>query len=170
MARTIGDPDWRVAASGSWNYTDGVPVGVGVRLPRTPAVLERKLKWRSLDDTEFMGEAANYSSAAEVADELHAMPVEESALGMCEEVEQGAAERRPPQPGGEGPKHVRLCQKKDNHPGDPAPTRPVGPSLPSGEGGNCTRRVMATTRRRTHFNTTVLPRAPHADVSSNATM
>ena len=69
---------------------------VGVRLPRTPAVFERKLKWRSLDDTEFMGEAANYRSAAEVVDELHAMLVEESALGMCEEVEQSTAEERYP--------------------------------------------------------------------------
>ena len=45
----------------------GVPLGVGVRLPRTPATFERKTSWklrlRLLEDAARV--AANYSSAAE---------------------------------------------------------------------------------------------------------
>ena len=43
MARVLGDPDWRMLVDGKVNYKDGVPVGFRERLPRTPAVYERKV-------------------------------------------------------------------------------------------------------------------------------
>ena len=68
----LGDPDWRVFGS---IFAKGVPVGVGKRLPRTPAVYERKRRWslperatvgsetsESLDDGEG-GWCQNYTSA-----------------------------------------------------------------------------------------------------------
>eukprot|EP00971_Amphidinium_carterae_P319663 6353207-Amphidinium_carterae.1 len=56
--KRIGDPDWKIyGRDAKINYQDGVPVGDdGTVLPRTPAVFERKRKWRSLDEGEFMPE------------------------------------------------------------------------------------------------------------------
>ena len=50
VLKEAGDPDWRGM---SW-FARGIRVGVGVRMPRTPAVFARKRKWRLLEqaDTE----------------------------------------------------------------------------------------------------------------------
>ena len=66
----IGDPDWRQAAAASWSFARGVPVGVGMKMQRTPAVFERKVTWRSLDDSEFDLDRGNYKSADQVIAEL----------------------------------------------------------------------------------------------------
>jgi hypothetical protein len=47
----VGDPDWKQLTKGKWSFDKGVPIGVGIRMPRTPAVYERKTSWRALDDT-----------------------------------------------------------------------------------------------------------------------
>ena len=73
--RAAGDPDWR----GLDHFARGVRIGVGVRLPRTPAVFKRKRRWR----LEGQGDAlvwkspsvetvwlSNYKSARDQADEL----------------------------------------------------------------------------------------------------
>ena len=67
---TIGDPDWRQAVESSWSFERGVPIGVGIKMPRVPAVYERKLTWRSLDDTAFEPDRDNYKSAQAVIDTL----------------------------------------------------------------------------------------------------
>ena len=59
LAEAAGGPDWRTLTTSTWSYLKGVPVGVGVRLPRTPAVFERKCKWRTLDDTPFETDGTN---------------------------------------------------------------------------------------------------------------
>ena len=46
---SIGDPDWRCLEQGSWSFAKGRPVGICIRMPRTPAVYERKVKWRKYD-------------------------------------------------------------------------------------------------------------------------
>lgn len=60
MLEAVGDPDWRQAATSPQSFKTGIPAGVGLRLPRTPAVYERKRKWRSLDETNFQRDTENY--------------------------------------------------------------------------------------------------------------
>ena len=86
LAKAIGDPDDKILSRGRWNFAHGVPVGVGVRLPRTPAVYERKVKWRTLDETEFTANSENYKSAKLVQSELLKQLREEEQLQMCLEV------------------------------------------------------------------------------------
>ena len=49
-------------------------------------MFERKLKWRSLDDTPFDPQRENYASAVGAAKQLQAQFEEERALGMCFDV------------------------------------------------------------------------------------
>ena len=37
-------PDWRIFHESSGSFSKGSVIGVGVRMPRTPAVFERKVK------------------------------------------------------------------------------------------------------------------------------
>ena len=46
VARILGDPDWRVLRRSPNNFSDGVSVGFDDKLPRTPAVYEKKVRWR----------------------------------------------------------------------------------------------------------------------------
>ena len=83
--RLMGDPDWRVYfKSNRENFWDGVSVGPGTKMPRTPAVFERKVKFRSYDETEFSADVANYKSAAgpAMAAILEGQFQEEAELGM----------------------------------------------------------------------------------------
>jgi hypothetical protein len=50
LLRQVGDPDWRILADAENSFLTGVPLGVKERLPRTPAVFERKVKHRKYDD------------------------------------------------------------------------------------------------------------------------
>ncbi len=58
ILRAGGDPDW----GGMAQYAAGVRLGIGERLPRTPAVFARKVKWRL--------------KGQELADELEGHPVQ----------------------------------------------------------------------------------------------
>jgi hypothetical protein len=83
--RLMGDPDWRIYFESSReNFWDGVSVGPGTKMPRTPAVFERKTKFRSYDESEFSADVANYKSAAgpAMAAVLEKQFLEESELGM----------------------------------------------------------------------------------------
>ena len=63
VARVLGDPDWRILACGPRCYEKGVPVGFRTRLPRTPAVYERKRRWRRYDPADSILELkSNYKS------------------------------------------------------------------------------------------------------------
>jgi hypothetical protein len=66
LARHLGDPDWSVLRV----YRRGVRLGWHHRLPRTPAVCVRKVRWAShVGDTQGSVEfSANYRSAEEIDD------------------------------------------------------------------------------------------------------
>ena len=83
--RLMEDPDWRVYfKSGREHFWDGVSVGPGAKMPRTPAVFERKVKYRKYDESEFSSDMQNYKSAAgpEMAKVLEEQFAEEEKLGM----------------------------------------------------------------------------------------
>ena len=95
--RICGDPDWRVLVSGSVNYSEGVPIGRNAKMPRTPAVYRRKIRWRSYVDELADGRGPesreNYRSIQGHEDELEAQFKEEEALGMMQLVSEEAAKR-----------------------------------------------------------------------------
>ena len=63
VARVLGDPDWRILVRAKESFASGVRVGYKTRLPRTPAVFERKKRWRKYDPEDFALEIkANYQS------------------------------------------------------------------------------------------------------------
>ena len=83
VARVLGDPDWRVLAHSSESYAKGVPVGFKKRLPRTPAVYDRKRRWRKYDAQDFVLELKhNYKSTAGREKTIEQQYQEEAALGM----------------------------------------------------------------------------------------
>jgi len=95
LLRNIGDPDAEVMSE----YMRGVRIGVGVKLPRTPAVYEERTRWR-LPEQERLDEAgleedfpgawrANYTSAQllhhEVVRELEELDRRGLTLKLTEE-------------------------------------------------------------------------------------
>ena len=97
--RLLQDPDWRVLYSSTREcFAKGVSVGVGVRMPRTPAVYERKSKWRKLDETAFLADTTNYLSATlpGMEDVLQRQFEEESKLGMMYETSLSEAQAQFP--------------------------------------------------------------------------
>ena len=81
--RECGDPDSRVFDCAAQNYTRGAPVGgADSRLPRTPAVFPRKVRWRHYHDGELIPEMLNYATAVETGDFLEREFQAESDLGM----------------------------------------------------------------------------------------
>ena len=78
-----GDPDHRIFWKSRDSFCTGVPVGVGPKaMPRTPALYERKTKWRKYDETEFSWKVDNYSSARSLGPVLEAQFQEEALEGM----------------------------------------------------------------------------------------
>ncbi len=84
-----GDPD----VPGMDHFGRGVRVGVGVRLPRTPAVYARKRRWRlkqdevgQIDDGELAGVDSwrlNYRTAIIHKEEVHRQLMDHHARGMA---------------------------------------------------------------------------------------
>ena len=96
--RHCDDPDWRVLVVGKWNYSDGVCVGAGEKLPRTPAVFPRKTHWRKYspeDHVEWV-RADNYKSAQGLEHVLQRTFEEEAALNMMVEVPEKQAQEEYP--------------------------------------------------------------------------
>ena len=59
LLKQFGDPDWELPES----MAEGVPLGVGVELPRTPAVYEEQVKWSLEEDYDgAIHEVSNYES------------------------------------------------------------------------------------------------------------
>ena len=79
--RKMDDPDHRVIDLAKHSYATGVPVGMGEKMPRTPSVFERKVKWRKYDETEPCFEAQNYASAVEAGEMLEQQFKEEENWG-----------------------------------------------------------------------------------------
>jgi hypothetical protein len=80
LARKCQDPD----AEGMVDYRAGIRLGHLRRMPRTPAVCERKARWSKHvgNDTEHGGWSHNYNSAAAITDKVEATFEEQEACGM----------------------------------------------------------------------------------------
>ena len=85
--RLCGDPDHRIFSRSTaryGNFTTGVAVGLGVRLPRTPALYEPKTSHRQYDESDLVLDMRNYVSAAgpQMSAVLEAQFQEEKQLGF----------------------------------------------------------------------------------------
>ena len=101
MAKLLGDPDWAICAEMAY----GVPVGVGVDLPRTPEVFPPKTAW-SLPEQESWGgdsekaqdfrgiERSNYPSAREFKADLRAALDEQVEKGFMLKMSRAEAKER----------------------------------------------------------------------------
>ena len=97
LLRFAGDPDWRRYTKASWSFSAGVPLGVDVRLPRTPALFFRKTKHR-----KFAGAAEqlsdeprlNYPSAREHELKIEEQFAKEISLGAMIEMPLAEAQRQ----------------------------------------------------------------------------
>ena len=98
-----GDPDHRILTKGTHNFAEGVQLGDTVRMPRTPAVFERKVKWRSYEE-EMDGREPesreNYRSTVGHLEELEGQFQSEGETGNDE----GNHRSR-----GQGPFMVMIC-------------------------------------------------------------
>ena len=81
--KELGDPDWKIFEKDPKGFSEGVPVGFREKLPRTPAVFERKTRWRAYDEVAEVSLCMdNYRSTAGLEAVLEAQFQEESLLGM----------------------------------------------------------------------------------------
>ena len=86
MARQAGDPDWRVLTTGQSCALKGFPVGAGEKLDRVPAVYDRKVRWRKLDESARDFNRESYPSTALAVEALERQFLEEQKMGMMIEV------------------------------------------------------------------------------------
>ena len=95
IARVLGDPDWRALCHGPENYTEGVSVGYMTKLPRTPAVYERKLRWRKYEPEDMIiEERANYSSVRVAIPVIRQQFDQEVQEGMMIKMDRAAAKTK----------------------------------------------------------------------------
>ncbi|CAE8658280.1 unnamed protein product, partial [Polarella glacialis] len=82
-----GDPDFRVFHSSSRSFSKGVTLGILGKLPRVPAVFDKKERWRTYPEEEGEpGDGDNYVSARDNLDSIKKQFEEERALGAMREV------------------------------------------------------------------------------------
>ena len=81
--RLSGDPDFRVFYSSSCSFAKGVSLGVNEKLPRAPAVFERKRKWRDYSGEQEPSESVrcNYPTAEANAGAIERQFLAEEKLG-----------------------------------------------------------------------------------------
>jgi len=84
--RLMQDPDFRIYSRSSHSFRTGVPVGYNIRMPRTPAVFERKVHWRKYEEMSFNPLNTNYKSVAGHEEALREQFIEEAKLGMMVEM------------------------------------------------------------------------------------
>ena len=95
LLRLAGDPDWRRYTEATWSFAAGVPLGVGVRLPRTPALFERKHKHRAfpgVDEPLPDLPRENYPSAQEHAERVDFQFQKEISCGAMVEMDLAEAQ------------------------------------------------------------------------------
>ena len=101
LLREAGDPDWKGM---DW-FAKGIRIGVGVRLPRTPAVFSRKQKWRLPDqsDPEMWKKPStdsvwrdNYKSAKGEEKEIERQLSDMTDRDLCLKLEPGLAAKQFP--------------------------------------------------------------------------
>jgi len=100
LLANIRDPD----AAGVLGYTCGVRIGVGVRMPRTPAVYPRKRRWalpsqahpELTEDFDFAEPVLldNYRSARDLQKEVELDLEDLLARGLCEKLTESEAKAR----------------------------------------------------------------------------
>jgi hypothetical protein len=68
VAKELGDPDWSVLRL----YRRGVRLGWNCRMPRTPALFDRKMNWASnVGDTEgVLVWSSNYRSVVDIDEDV----------------------------------------------------------------------------------------------------
>jgi hypothetical protein len=93
IMQDINDPDWRQLTLGRYSYSKGVPIGVNLKMPRTPSVYERKIRWRTLDQSDYVPDRDNYSSAKEAAPQLEKLFQADAAQGMMFEEQEDVLRR-----------------------------------------------------------------------------
>ncbi|CAE8676146.1 unnamed protein product [Polarella glacialis] len=82
-----GDPDFRVFHSSSRSFSKGVTLGILGKLPRVPAVFDKKEHWRKYpEEGGEPGDGDNYVSARDNLDSIKKQFEEERALGAMREV------------------------------------------------------------------------------------
>ena len=83
LLKELGDPDWQFFDQ----LEEGVPVGVGVTMPRTPLVFDQKVKW-ALDEDSVgaQHEVENYRSLKGYEEEVKKLFQEEERLGWMKEM------------------------------------------------------------------------------------
>ena len=85
--RISGDPDYRAFYSSSVSFAKGVRLGHASRLPRVPAVFEKKTKWRRYaEDADGQILRENYISAKQHAEMVQRQFLAEAELGAMEEM------------------------------------------------------------------------------------
>ena len=90
--RLAGDPDHRVFFSSSRSFAKGVTIGLKGRMPRVPAVFDRRTRWRRYDEqSEAPHDKENYSSAKCQIAQIETQFRVEAELGAMREVEEEAA-------------------------------------------------------------------------------
>ena len=62
-ARIMGDPDWKIITEGRRNFTTGVRNGAASKLRSTPAVFQRKRRWKRYELGEENYNMGNYKTA-----------------------------------------------------------------------------------------------------------
>eukprot|EP00973_Karenia_brevis_P010898 1475959-Karenia_brevis.AAC.1 len=81
--RLAGDPDWAIFAAKEACFLRGVRLGLDGLMPRTPAVYQRKVRWRTYDEV-WDGESyskANYKSVTDNLEAVEGMFREDVAPG-----------------------------------------------------------------------------------------
>ena len=66
LLRLFEDPDWRIYSGNKRSFSTGVWIGANEKLPRTPALYERKTKWKHYSEDLESGipqSKSNYGSA-----------------------------------------------------------------------------------------------------------
>ena len=82
VLRKARDQDWKILVQGRYNYVDGLPLGVDMKLPRTPAVFSRKVRWRKYDDSEAQHIKENYSTVTDNVPVLREQFEQDAQEGM----------------------------------------------------------------------------------------
>ena len=83
LLKMMGDPDWEYFHQ----LENGVPLGVGVQLPRTPAVYRQKEKWSLEEEAEdAQAEVDNYRSLAGYEAEVKKLFEDEEKLDWMKEL------------------------------------------------------------------------------------
>eukprot|EP00973_Karenia_brevis_P024591 3392325-Karenia_brevis.AAC.1 len=83
-------------AHSSRSFLTGVRLGPGCKLPRTPAVFERKVRWRKLDgmdEATMPSSRDNYTSAVENVEAVESMFEEDIELGHMRKLTDAEAEK-----------------------------------------------------------------------------